>query len=157
MNPQTFLFCAAIVCAAIMYQKHRKAEAEQPQDYDAADLREAIKALDRLSAQLENADRMIQDLDACSPCELLRGFRAQWCGIDGRQHSMDFLADGANRTTAGLKAAALDERERLNSEIIETVRAMQAALDAGSAPALQLDAVDETMDETTDEAAAGEW
>ena len=64
---------------------------------------------------------------------------------------MDFLADGANRTTAGLKAAALDERERLNSEIIETVRAMQAALDAGSAPALQLDAVDETMDETTDE------
>lgn len=83
--------------------------------------------------------------------------RAHWCGIDGKRHSINFLADGTNQTTAGLKAAAQEERDRLNAEIIDTIRAMQAALDAGTAPALRVNVVDETVDETTDTADAGEW
>lgn len=155
MNVQTVAAVIAIIAAFVWYTRRRRSE--QPQEYDAAELTDAIRALYSLSDQLENADRMLADLNACNPRELLRGFRAQWCGLDGKQRSIDLLANGQNQTTAGLKAAAQEERDRLNAEIIDTIRAMQAALDDGSAPALQLDAVGETVDETTEPAAAGEW
>lgn len=156
MNVQTVIACLLIIAAAVIY-KRRKAADDQPQEYDAAELADAIRALCALSDQLENCDRMLADLHACNPSELLRSFRAQWCGIDGRQRSIDFWANGTNGATAGLMQAAQSERDRLNAEIIDTIRAMQAALDDGSAPALQLDAVGETVDETTAAASAGEW
>ena len=125
--------------------------------YDAAELAQAIRTLARLSDQLDSADRMLADLAACDPRSLLRGFRVNWCGIDGRSRGLDFLATGRNRATAGLRAAAQENRDQINAEIIELVRAMAAALDSGEAPALQLDAVGETVDGTTAAATAGEW
>lgn len=157
MNPQTIFVCIAIIAAFLWYSKRMKAEKDDAQYYDTAELHDAIQALHTLSEQLENADSMLADLNACNPRELLRGFRAQWCGLDGKQREIDLLADGANQTTAGLKAAAQEQRDQINAEIIATIRAMQAALDDGSAPALHLDAVGESVDETTETADAGEW
>lgn len=156
MNVQTVIVCLLIVAAMVIYDR-RKAADDEPQEYDAAELTDAIRALHSLSDQLENCDRMLADLNACNPRELLRGFRAQWCGLDGKQREIDLLADGENQTTAGLKAAAQEQRDQINAEIIATIRAMQAALDDGSAPALHLDAVGESVDETTETAEAGEW
>lgn len=156
MNVQTFIACIIIIAAFLLYRKFRK-PVEDQQYYDAAELIEAIRALSALADQLENADRMLEDLSACNPRELLRGFRAQWCGLDGKQRQIDFMADGMNHATSGLREAAQGERDRLNDEIIETIRAMQAALDAGSAPALFVNAVDGTMDRTNATAEAGEW
>lgn len=159
MNLQTLLFIFALAAFIAFRERakmrQRAADAE-PQYYDAAELTDAIRALYALTEQLENADRMLADLEACNPRELLRSFRAQWCGLDGKNRSIDLLADGANGATAGLKAAAQDQRDQINAEIIDTVRAMCAALDDGSAPALHLDAVGETVDETTAPAFLGE-
>ncbi len=141
----------AIIAVSRLIKRRRAAEMRD--FYDAAQLGEAIRALAELTQQLENADAMLADLEACNPSSLLRGFRAQWLGIDGKRRHIDFLTDGRNGATAGLKQAAREQRERINSEIIETVRAMGAALDAGIAPALMLDAVERTVDGTT---AAGE-
>ena len=155
MNVQTIIAAACIIAALVWH--FRKKPEEAPEEFDAAELADAIRALQALSEQLENADRMLADLNACNPRELLRGFRAQWCGLDGKQRKIDFMADGVNQTTAGLKAAAQEERERLNGEIIATIRAMQTALDSGSAAALFIDAVGETVDETSPAADVGEW
>lgn len=158
MNVQTLIACTVIVCAFLIIRYRQRRQQEEPEPvYDTADLTDAIHALAALSDQLENADRMIADLHACNPCELIRGFRAEWSGIDGKRRHIDFLADGQNGATAGLMQAAQESRDRINAEIIELVRAMGAALDDGSAPALQLDAVGETVDETTAAANAGEW
>ena len=102
-------------------------------------------------------DTLLADLRACHPRSLLRFFRANWCGIDGKNRHINFLTDGRNGQTAGLRQAAQEQRERLNAEIIATVRAMAAALDAGTAPALTVDAVDETVDETGEPVTVGEW
>lgn len=147
MNVQTVIACIIIIAAFLLYRKFRK-PVEDQQYYDAAELIEAIRALSALADQLENADRMLEDLSACNPRELLRGFRAQWCGIDGKQRQIDFLADGRNRVTAGLLTAAEEQRDELNDEIIAAIRALAAALDAGAAPALEVYAVGETVDET---------
>ena len=155
MNVQTVIAVIAIIAAFVIYSRHRRSE--QPQEYDAAELHDAIKALYALSEQLENADSMLADLNACNPRELLRSFRANWCGIDGKRRTIDLLATGKNQTTKGLMTAAQEQRDQINTEIIATVRAMQAALDNGSAPALHLDAVGESVDETTETAEAGEW
>lgn len=155
MNIQTFIACLLIVSGFLLYRYKRTRQ--QPQEYDAAELHDAIKALYLLSEQLENADSMLADLNACNPRELLRSFRANWCGIDGKRRTIDLLATGKNQTTKGLMTAAQDQRDQINAEIIATIRAMQAALDNGSAPALHLDAVGESVDATTETAAAGEW
>lgn len=146
MNIQTIIACVLIVSGFLLYRYKRT---RQPPTYDAAEQIEAIRQLYVLADQLENADRMLADLNACSPRSLLRGFQALWCGIDGRQRSIQLFADGRNRATTGLRDAAQEERERVNAEIIATIRAMNAALDAGTAPALTLDVVDDTVDGTS--------
>ena len=125
-------------------------------DYDAAELSGSIEKLHELSEQLAAADRMLGDLDACNPHSLLRGFRVNWFGIDGKRRWLDFFATGINGATTGLRTAAREQRDEINAEIIQIVRAMAAALDTGEAPALRLDGVDETVDETSEEMIAGE-
>lgn len=155
MNAPAVVAAIALLAFIVLY---RRKGAEQPRSvYDAAQLGDAIRALAELCTELDNADRMLADLAACNPRSLLRGFRAEWCGIDGKRRKIDLLADGVNNTTAGLTAAAQEERERINSEIIETIRALQAAIDSGDAPAILLDVVGETVDETTAATTAGEW
>ena len=154
-NAALLLVGLAAICAVSWYIRHRHGGTGD--EYDAAQLAEAIAALAQLADELENVDTMLADLRACSPRSLLRFFRAQWLGIDGKQRRINFLTDGRNGATAGLRQAAQEQRDRLNAEIIATVRAMAAALDAGTAPALQLDAVGETVDETTEPATVGEW
>lgn len=148
MNAQTlFAAMGLLIAAAALHRRYKRREAP-PQSYDTAQLADAIRALYALTERLQDTDTMIADLNACNPSELLRNFRAQWCGIDGKQRQIDLLADGHNRVTAGLLTAAEEQREELNAEIIDTIRALAAALDAGSAPALEVYAVGETVDET---------
>lgn len=135
----------------------RTEEEAPPEHYDTAELSDALHHLVSLSDQLANVDRMLADLDACDPSSLVRGFRTQWCGIDGNRRTIDFLTDGQNLATAGLRQAAQEQRDAINAQIILEVRALGAALDSGQAPALNLDAVGKTMDETTGPATVGEW
>ena len=148
---------ALVLIVAALKQAADRRRNQTGDQYDAAQLSDAISALADLSEQLANADAMIADLNACNPRELLRSFRANWCGIDGKRRSIDFLTDGRNGATSGLMQAAQDQRDQINAEIIATIRALQAALDDGSAPALQLDVVGRSVDGTTSAADAGEW
>lgn len=156
-NAALLLFGILAICAVSRHIKRQRDAEPDGDQYDAAQLSDAIRALAELTYQLENADTMIADLNACDPSSLLRGFRAQWCGLDGKRRSIDFMANGQNGATVGLRQAAREQRDQINAEIIETVRALSAALDAGTAPALTLDAVGGTVDETTEPATAGEW
>ena len=148
MNAQTLLAAVGLITAAAALHRRYKRREQSPQYYDTAQLADAIKALYALTERLQNADTMIADLNACNPQALLRCFHAQWCGIDGKRREIEFFADGRNSATAGLLAAAQEQREELNAEIIDTIRALAAALDAGEAPALEVYAVGETVDET---------
>lgn len=154
-NAVLLLIGLAALAAVSWYIKHNRGGTGD--QYDAAQLSDAVRALAALSEELENVDTLLADLRACSPRSLLRFFRANWCGIDGKNRHINFLTDGRNGQTAGLRQAAQEQRDRLNAEIIDTVRAMAAALDAGVAPALTVDAVDETVDETAEPVTVGEW
>lgn len=152
---QTLIFCAVIIAAAALYIRYKRARSGD--NYDAAELLPAIHELERLAESLENADALVCDLNACNPHELLRGFRTNWIGLDGKRRMIDFLANGRNSATAGLMTAAQGQREHINAQIIELVRAMNTALNDGDAPALCIDAVGESVDETTETELAGEW
>lgn len=157
MNPQTVAACLAIIAAFAWYSKRKKAAEDEPQYYDAAELIPAIETLHELSQQLQNADALICDLSACNPTELLRGFRTQWQGLDGKRRTIDFLANGANGATAGLMQAAQESRDEVNARIIDVIRTMCAALNDGEAPAILLDGVEKSVDETSESCNAGEW
>lgn len=129
---------------------------EPPETYDTAELVDAIRALYALTFRLENADRMLADLATCDPAELLRGFRTEWVSTDGKRREIDFLATGANDATAGLRTAAQEQRDQINAEIIEAVRALNAAITAGCAPVIVCDVVEKTIEKTTAAATVGE-
>lgn len=129
MNVQTLIACAVLVCV-FLYLKHRK-QKEEPEYFDALELSEAVQELESIMEQLENADRMTVDLAACEPGLLHRFFRAQWLSSDGKNRSIDLCARGRDRATRGLAAAARAERERLNQEAIDRIRALAWAVESG--------------------------
>lgn len=129
MNVQTLIACAVLVCV-FLYLKHRQ-QKDEPEYFDALELSEAVQELEKIMEQLENADRMTVDLAACEPGLLHRFFRAQWLSSDGKNRSIDLCARGRDRATRGLAAAARAERERLNQEAIDRIRALAWAVENG--------------------------
>lgn len=75
MTPQTVIACIIIIIAFAAYSRRIRGESDDSQYYDSAELTDAIRALYALSEQLCNADRMLSDLNACNPRELLRGLQ----------------------------------------------------------------------------------
>jgi hypothetical protein len=128
MNPQTLIFCAAIIAAFLIYRYRRRQRREY---FDALELSEAVQELADVMEQLDNADRMATDLEACRPGLLHRFFRAQWLSSDGKNRTIDLCARGRDRATRGLAAAAQAERDRLNQEAIDRIRALAWALESG--------------------------
>jgi hypothetical protein len=123
----------------------------QPAYFDALELSDAVQELERIMEQLENADRMTTDLAACSPGLLHRFFRAQWLSSDGKNRTINLCARGSDRATRGLEAAARAERDRLNQDAIDLIRALACAVETGdSSQATIFEPLpdDQTEDET---------
>jgi hypothetical protein len=128
MNPQTLIFCAAIIAVFLIYRYRQRQRREY---FDALELSEAVQELADVMEQLDNADRMATDLEACRPGLLHRFFRASWVSSDGKNRTIDLCATGRGRASRGLAEAARAERDRLNQEVINRIRALAAALEAG--------------------------
>ncbi len=128
MNLQTVIACAVIIAGFLLYRRFRRQPDEQPY-IDALELADDIRDLCGTLEQLESAQRMSCDLYACAPGELHRVFRTNWMSSDGKSRSLDLWADGSSRTSAYLTAAADAERDRLNAEIIDRIRALYARID----------------------------
>lgn len=130
MNIQTVIFCAAILAAFFLYRWYQRRQAEARQYFDALELSEAVNELAAIMEQLDNADRMMIDLEACKPGMLHRFFHASWLSSDGRNRTIDLCATGRGKASRGLAAAARAERDRLNQEVIDRIRALSLAVDA---------------------------
>lgn len=130
MNVQTLIACAVIVCAFLIY-RYMQRKREEPAYFDALELSDAVQELARIMEQLDNADRMTIDLEACRPGLLHRFFRAQWLSSDGRNRTIDLCARGRDRATRGLATAARAERDRLNQDAIDLIRALACAVETG--------------------------
>lgn len=131
MNLQTLIACAVIIAGFLLYRHFQRNQPDEPPYFDALELSEPVRELESIMEQLENADRMAADLAACEPGLLHRFFRAQWLSSDGRNRSIDLCARGRDRATRGLAAAAQAERDRLNQEAIDRIRALAWALESG--------------------------
>ena len=150
MNLQTLIACAAVLCG-YLYIRHRQRKQDQPPYFDALELAEAVRELGDIMEQLETADRMTVDLYACKPGTLHRFFRTTWQSSDGKNRTLDFCARGRDRATRGLAAAAQEERDRLNQEALDRIRALAMAIEAeDSAQASIFEPLpdDQTEDET---------
>ena len=131
MNVQTLIACAVIVCAFLIIRYRQRRQQDGPAYFDALELSDAVQELEKIMEQLENADRMTVDLAACSPGLLHRFFRAQWMSSDGRNRTIDLCARGRDKATRGLEAAARAERDRLNQDAIDLIRALAYAVETG--------------------------
>ena len=153
MNVQTLIACAVIVCAFLIY-RYMQRKREEPDYFDALELSDAVRELESVMEQLENADRMTTDLAACEPGLLHRFFRAQWLSSDGKNHTIDLCARGRDRATRGLAAAAQAERDRLNQEAIDRIRALAWAIESGDSS--QATVFEPLPDDQTEDETAGQ-
>lgn len=131
MNVQTLIACAVIVCAFLIIRYRQRRQQDEHAYFDALELSDAVQELEKIMEQLENADRMTVDLAACSPGLLHRFFRAQWLSSDGKNRTIDLCARGRDKATRGLEAAARAERDRLNQDAIDLIRALAYAVETG--------------------------
>ena len=151
MNVQTLIACAVIVCAFLIIRYRQRRQQDEHAYFDALELSDAVQELEKIMEQLENADRMTVDLAACSPGLLHRFFRAQWLSSDGKNRTIDLCARGRDKATRGLEAAARAERDRLNQDAIDLIRALACAVETGdSSQATIFEPLpdDQTEDET---------
>lgn len=153
MNLQTVIACAVILCV-FLYLKHRQSRQDEPAYFDALELSDAVRELESIMEQLENADRMTADLATCEPGLLHRFFRAQWLSSDGKNRTIDLCARGRDRATRGLAAAARAERDRLNQEAIDRIRALALALESGDSS--QATIFEPLPDDQTEDETAGQ-
>jgi hypothetical protein len=155
VNLQTLIACAVIFCV-FLYLKHRQSRQDEnePAYFDALELSDAVRELESVMEQLENADRMTTDLATCEPGLLHRFFRAQWLSSDGKNHTIDLCARGRDRATRGLAAAAQAERDRLNQEAIDRIRALAWAIESGDSS--QATVFEPLPDDQTEDETAGQ-
>lgn len=125
------LFVVLAVFVAFIIVREYRIRQRQTGYFDALDLFDAVHDLAVVMEKLENADRLAVDLSSCKPGLLHRFFRASWMSSDGRNRTIDLCATGRGRATRGLIVAAHDERDRLNQEAIDRIRALACALDTG--------------------------
>ena len=162
MNVQTLIACAVIVCAFLIIRYRQRRQQDEHAYFDALELSDAVQELEKIMEQLENADRMTVDLAACSPGLLHRFFRAQWLSSDGKNRTIDLCARGRDKATRGLEAAARAERDRLNQDAIDLIRALAYAVETGPRRKVTIrqrtkppDAVEKTVGKTMNSGTAG--
>ena len=131
MNLQTVLACAVIIFVFRLYRNKQQVQQEESEYFDALELSDAVQELEKVMEQLENADRMAVDIDTCEPGMLHRFFRTSWMSSDGKNRTLELCTTGKDRTTRGLAIAARAERDRLNQEVIDRIRAIALALETG--------------------------
>lgn len=119
------------MCAFLIIRYRQRRQQDEHAYFDALELSGAVQELKKIMEQLENADRMTVDLAACSPGLLHRFFRAQWLSSDGKNRTLDLCARGRDKATRGLAAAAQEERDRLNQDAIDLIRALAYAVETG--------------------------
>ena len=110
-----------IVAAYIIYRiMHKEPEEDEISLYDSKQLQDEVHALNEKMNRLAELDNMIIDLRLCKPAEVMRNFRMEWEG-SGRNHALDFMADGQSASSEHLMQLAIEERAQINEEITERI------------------------------------
>lgn len=143
MLSATVLICYLIAMLLIWKMEHRPDpdEPDEPETWDAMELKQAAERLNTELRHLEELDRMLLDLRLC-PEDYQRVFRMEWQGAAGGNHAIDFMTDGQDLSAEYLIELAEAERSQVNETCIRMFRAIEFQMNT-------LDAESKTESKTT--------
>lgn len=113
----------ALFIKSAMQRRSGETDQEEPEDFDAIELKPEVERLLREMNRLQELDGMLIDLRLC-PEDYQRAFRMEWQGAAGNRHAIDIMTDGTDVSGGYLTELARAERDQVNADCIRMLRAI---------------------------------
>lgn len=89
-----------------------------PTAFESRQLQKLCREIGKAQARLDELNRMLIDIDLCSPDELVKSFRCAW-ESGGMNRQYDFFVDGCSPTSEDMRRMVSAEAARVERQIID--------------------------------------
>lgn len=89
-----------------------------PTVFESRQLQKLCREIGKAQARLDELNRMLIDIDLCSPDELVKSFRCAW-ESGGMNRQYDFFVDGCSPTSEDMRRMVSAEAARVERQIVD--------------------------------------
>lgn len=89
-----------------------------PTVFESRQLQKLCREIGKAQARLDELNRMLIDIDLCSPDELVKSFRCAW-ESGGMNRQYDFFVDGCSPTSEDMRRMVSAEAARVEQQIVD--------------------------------------
>lgn len=113
------LLLAACASLVTIYHTFKPQPARTtPTVFESRQLQKLCREIGKAQARLDELNRMLIDIDLCSPDELVKSFRCAW-ESGGMNRQYDFFVDGCSPTSEDMRRMVSAEAARVERQIID--------------------------------------
>ena len=113
------LFLAACASLVTIYHTFKPRPARTtPTVFESRQLQKLCREIGKAQARLDELNRMLIDIDLCSPDELVKSFRCAW-ESGGMNRQYDFFVDGCSPTSEDMRRMVSAEAARVERQIVD--------------------------------------
>lgn len=113
------LFLAACASLVTIYHTFKPKPARAtPTVFESRQLQKLCREIGKAQARLDELNRMLIDIDLCSPDELVKSFRCAW-ESGGMNRQYDFFVDGCSPTSEDMRRMVSAEAARVERQIVD--------------------------------------
>lgn len=114
----TGLFLAVGASLLTIYHTFKPQPARTtPTVFESRQLQKLCREIGKAQARLDELNRMLIDIDLCSPDELVKSFRCAW-ESGGMNRQYDFFVDGCSPTSEDMRRMVSAEAARVERQIV---------------------------------------
>lgn len=114
----TGLFLAVGASIWTIYHTFKPRPAQtMPTVFESRQLQKLCREIGKAQARLDELNRMLIDIDLCSPDELVKSFRCAW-ESGGMNRQYDFFVDGCSPTSEDMRRMVSAEAARVERQIV---------------------------------------
>ena len=113
------LFLAVGASLLTIYHTFKPRPAQtMPTVFESRQLQKLCREIGKAQARLDELNRMLIDIDLCSPDELVKSFRCAW-ESGGMNRQYDFFVDGCSPTSEDMRRMVSAEAARVERQIVD--------------------------------------
>jgi hypothetical protein len=113
------LFLAACASLVTIYHTFKPRPARTtPTAFESRQLQKLCREIGKAQTRLDELNRMLIDIDLCSPDELVKSFRCAW-ESGGMNRQYDFFVDGCSPTSEDMRRMVSAEAARVERQIVD--------------------------------------
>jgi hypothetical protein len=112
------LLAVGVSILTIYHTFKPRPERTTPTAFESRQLQKLCREIGKAQARLDELNRMLIDIDLCSPDELVKSFRCAW-ESGGMNRQYDFFVDGCSPTSEDMRRMVSAEAARVERQIVD--------------------------------------